>query len=98
MDTVLDFRSFDPRFKTALIFSIFEGLLQGKNFLLISDEDPQLIEDQFKQASVKNFELTKNHQIDGTWKVKIEKISSKHSEGGCCGICVGDSHASGSKV
>ena len=46
MDTVLDFRAFDARFKSGLLFSITEGLLQGKEikikgslaFAVIGDE------------------------------------------------------------
>lgn len=90
METVLDFRSFDPRFKTALIFSIFEGLLAGKGFSLISDQDPQLIRDQFEKAKVSNCEVVTNRCHDGVWEVKISKIEGKRKDGGCCGVCGGD--------
>lgn len=94
METVLDFRSFDERFKTALIFSIFEGLLNGKHFTLISNEAPASIQDQFKNANVMNIDFSDSFLSEGSWKTKITKKSKseelKHQDGGCCGLCVGE--------
>ena len=86
MLNVLDFRSFDPRFKTGLVFSVFEGLLQGESFKMIIKEDPAALEGQFKDSKINNFKWSA-HKLDAdTWEVSILKTAGANQEG-CCGIC-----------
>lgn len=74
--TMLDFRSFDPRFKSGLIFSIFEGILHGKTFKLICDQDPSMLQKQFSEAKVKNIQWQINKISESIWEVEIIKTPS----------------------
>lgn len=85
MDTVLDFRSFDPRFRTGLIFSIFEGLRAGCSIRLIFGQDPKDVESQFKKVNERAFNWRASKIDLNTWQVDVEKIEQKSE--GCCGIC-----------
>lgn len=75
METVIDFRSFNPAYATGLIFSIFEGLNQGESFRLITRENPHHIKCQFEQAKLDVFEWNvKKTADDGSaWEVRIVK-------------------------
>lgn len=74
MDTVLDFRSFHPRFQTGLAFSMFEGLLLGRSIQMFFDQDPSDLETQFKIAQINNY-IWESKKIDGnTWQVRVLKI------------------------
>ena len=74
METVLDLRSFDPRFQSALIFSIFDGLREGCAFMIICDEDPSHIESQFHQAHIPNAQMERSPQANGSWQMQISKV------------------------
>ncbi len=89
METILDLRSIEPRFRTALIFSLFEGLMQGKAFKLISDVDPNELTRQFSEVKVKNVKMKADKIDSGTWEMKISK-TDPHASGGCCGMCGGE--------
>jgi uncharacterized protein (DUF2249 family) len=90
MDTVIDLRSLDSRYQSGLIFSFFEGLLEGKAFKLIFGQNPSFIENQFTDAKITNAKMQIS-QIDmSTWEVNISKFNKPttiHQSGGCCGIC-----------
>lgn len=83
METVLDFRSFDPRFKSGLVFSAFEGLIQGQGLKVICDQDPSGLMEQFLDAGIKNVKWDINEVQKQVWEVRILKIA----DSGCCGIC-----------
>ena len=85
MDTVLDFRSFDPRFRTGLLFSIFEGLRAGCSIKMIFGQDPAEVETQFKQVNVNDFSWQTKKIDPNTWQVNVAKAAQKSE--GCCGIC-----------
>ncbi|MBX3041755.1 MAG: DUF2249 domain-containing protein [Bdellovibrionaceae bacterium] len=89
--TVFDVRSFEPRFRHALIFSMFEGLVGGESFVLLNDHDPVPLRRQFEALGLPNLEWQYLESGPRTWRVKIEKTDpqGKKSEG-CCGICGGD--------
>lgn len=86
MDTILDFRSFDARFKSGLLFSIYEGLLQGKLIKVIFDQDPEPVRKQFEEAKFSGAEWVSNKISDSLWEVCITKnnIQKNHT---CCGVC-----------
>ena len=86
MDTVLDFRAFDTRFKSGLLFSIIEGLLQGKEMKVIFDHDPDLLKKQFDEAKIPNSIWSSKKIDDELWEVCIAKKVA-HANQGCCGIC-----------
>lgn len=89
--TVFDVRSFEPRFRHALIFSMFEGLVEGASFVLVNDHDPVPLRRQFESLALPNLGWKYLETGPGTWRVKIEKTGLKgHQEEGCCGICGGD--------
>lgn len=87
MDTVLDFRSFDERFKSGLLFSITEGLLQGKVIKVIFDHDPEYLKTQFEAAKIPNSSWQSQKINEDLWEVIISKKSNTHAQGGCCGVC-----------
>lgn len=73
METIIDFRSFDPAYMTGLIFSIFEGLNQGESFRLITRENPNHIKSQFEQAKLDIFEWDVKKTAGDAWEVRIVK-------------------------
>lgn len=92
MQTIVDFRSFDPKFQSGLVFSIIEGLLQGKAIKAIFDHDPVVLEGQFKAARIENLSWLVVKTANSIWEVEIAKrqpASKGHEAGGCCGICGG---------
>ena len=86
MDTVLDFRAFDARFKSGLLFSITEGLLQGKEIKIIFDHDPDYLQQQFEQAKIPNSKWESRKLDEELWEVRISKNNKLHQQG-CCGVC-----------
>lgn len=89
--TVFDVRSFEPRFRHALIFSMFEGLVAGEAFVLVNDHDPVPLRRQFESLSLPNLDWQYLERGPGTWRVRIEKKGAESQGGGsgCCGICGG---------
>lgn len=71
--TVFDVRSFQPRFRHALIFSMFEGLAPGAGFELVNDHDPVPLREQFKALSLPDFDWQYLQQGPGVWRVRIAK-------------------------
>jgi uncharacterized protein (DUF2249 family) len=89
--TVFDVRSFEPRFRHALIFSMFEGLSPGAAFELVNDHDPVPLREQFSSLGLANFAWTYVENGPARWRVRIAKSPSEaHKSGGCCGICGGE--------
>jgi len=87
MNTVLDFRSFDPRFRSGLIFSVFEGLIQGQSIKIIFDNDPSELQKKFIEADISNIKWNINKLGENIWEVFMLKQKSQHS---CCGVCGND--------
>lgn len=86
MDSILDIRLFDDRYRTGLIFSLFEGLLEGCQIKFVCDTNPSEYENYFQSAKLKNIDLNKSQNNDGTWNLSIKKNKKESS---CCGICGG---------
>jgi uncharacterized protein (DUF2249 family) len=86
MDTVLDFRAFDARFKSGLLFSITEGLLQGKEIKIIFDHDPDYLHQQFEQAKIPNSQWQSRKIDEELWEVRISK-NNQQQQKNCCGVC-----------
>ena len=87
--TVFDVRSFEPRFRHALIFSMFEGLMPGSSFELVNDHDPVPLREQFKSLSLPNFDWSYVESGPSLWRVRIAKTGDRMSSGGGCGACGG---------
>lgn len=87
MDTVLDFRAFDARFKSGLLFSITEGLLQGKEIKIIFDHNPDYLHQQFEQAKIPNSQWQSRKVDEELWEVRISKNNQQHQQvsSGVCG-------------
>lgn len=85
--TVFDVRSFEPRFRHALIFSMFEGLVPGASFELVNDHDPVPLREQFKSLAPVNFDWSYVEKGPSVWRVRIAKGGSAQASGGCCGVC-----------
>lgn len=95
MDSVIDFRNFEPRTQQALFFSLFEGLKDGTSFEFVNDQDPAALYRQLKAMDVSNLDWSSFESGPGLWKIRVsKKPSSKSSdaEEGCCGICGGHGH------
>lgn len=88
--TVFDVRSFEPRFRHALIFSMFEGLAPGAAFELVNDHDPVPLREQFRALGLPNLEWQYVESGPSLWRVRIAKSGQGHASGGCCGVCGGD--------
>lgn len=88
--TVFDVRSFEPRFRHALVFSMFEGLAPGASFELVNDHDPVPLQEQFKSLSLPNFSWSYVESGPAVWRVRIAKSGSSKHSGGCCGVCGGE--------
>lgn len=86
MTSVLDARDIDVRFRTGLIFSIFEGLLQGGKLQIISDQPPQDLENQFEAAHLPHQSWEVAEVEKGVWKITMTKAPKE----GCCGLCKGE--------
>lgn len=89
METVIDLRILDPRFQSGLIFSFFEGLIQGKDFRIIFDHDPKEIKNHFQELKINNAELSVQQTTQKTWEMRILK-SEKNlatNKQSCCGVC-----------
>lgn len=90
MNSVIDLRDFDPRFKTGLVFSIFEGLVNGQGFKIICDQEPEILKRYFKDAQIGNVLFGVNPKGPGIWEIQIAKDEEKAHAHSCCGICGGD--------
>lgn len=88
MESTLDVRTLDPRFKSGLIFSLYEGLLVGQSIKLISDQDPSEIQSQFESANIENVSWQVESLGNSVWQIEISKTEiKKNNKSGCCGMC-----------
>jgi uncharacterized protein (DUF2249 family)/hemerythrin superfamily protein len=72
-DNVLDVRTMPPAMRHETIFSKFENLKVGKQFLLINDHDPKPLYYQFKAEYSGQFGWEYLMSGPKTWQVKIQK-------------------------
>lgn len=93
METIIDLRILDPRFRSGLIFSFFEGLVQGGGFKLIFDYDPQEIKNHFLDLKILNAELSIEQKSKSLWEMNIRKnkgLFNEKKSSDCCGVCGGE--------
>lgn len=92
-ETTLNFRAFDPKFKTGLLFTLFEGLRNGEGFYFVCDQNPDDLKAEFDRAQIQNSKWEIRQHEKDKWEVHLHKMKSghhsDHSAGGCCGICGG---------
>ena len=77
MNTQLDVRTIEPRFKHPFVFKNFDQLLHGEILTLINDHDPVPLFYQFESERSGSFTweyLTKGPLI---WEIKITKTKNK---------------------
>ncbi len=91
MTSVLNVCDIDSRFRSGLIFSIYEGLLQGGSLQVIVGENAEHLEAEFRAAALPNMKWVTQRLDNGTWEITITKRNSK--EEGCCGLCKGERNA-----
>lgn len=84
LDSIMDMRAFDKKFQTALIFSIFEGLLSNRRIRMILDQNPHEILQQFKNAQIQNISWDAKQIAPEVWDIEMSKLEKHNS---CCGIC-----------
>ncbi len=91
--TVLNTGSFDQRTQQALVFSLFEGLKDGADFVVLADAEPKQLCLQLDQLTIPNLHWEYLEKSPGKWKLRIEKLTPskarEKSKGGCCGSCGG---------
>lgn len=85
--TTLDTRTLDSRYVTALIFSIYEGLVPGESFTVICSETPKVMTELLLEAKIQNIQFQTARQSDASWTLIINKTKSKSAEQNCCGVC-----------
>lgn len=73
MNTELDVRKIEPRFKHPFIFQNFDQLLHGEILTLVNDHDPLPLYYQFKTERTGIFEWDYEEKGPAIWKVKITK-------------------------
>ena len=90
MDTNIDFREFQPRFRHALFISLFERLKEDASFGFINDHDPLPLREQLEKLYLKNLIWDYEEQGPDVWKIRVSKKSSSAVKSeGCCGLCGG---------
>ncbi len=73
-DNRLDVRTMAPASRHESIFSRFEQLKTGQQFLLVNDHDPKPLYYQFKAEYPDQFEWEYLMSGPSTWQVKIQKV------------------------
>ena len=91
--TILNTAAFDPRTQQALVFSLFEGLKEGEDFIVLNAAEPSSLCQQLDQLTIPNLHWEFLEKSPGRWKLRIEKKTKSDAEakssGGCCGMCGG---------
>jgi regulator of cell morphogenesis and NO signaling len=73
MNTLLDVRTIEPRFKHPFIFQNFDQLLHGEILTLVNDHDPIPLYYQFESERTGSFAWEYEAKGPDVWKVKITK-------------------------
>lgn len=93
MNSVIDFRTIEHRFRHAIFFSIFEGLNEGATFEFINDHDPAPLHRQLVSMGINNLEWMYVEKGPSQWRILItKKPLQEAAHEGCCGICSGSGH------
>lgn len=91
--TTFKIESFKDQYRVALIFSMIEGLSDGKIIYVNSQEDPQPLADLVLKSDLPALQVTKLQIANDEWTLKIEKVVNINStDVGCCGMCGSGSH------
>lgn len=91
MNTLVDFRQFEPRSRHAIFFSIYDSLIEGSHFDFINDHDPQTLYQQIKALNLKGLSWDYVKQGPDVWQITVgkNKTSQNKTGEGCCGLCGG---------
>ncbi|MDO1448207.1 iron-sulfur cluster repair di-iron protein [Rhodocytophaga aerolata] len=73
MNTLLDVRTLEPRFKHPFIFKNFDQLLYGEILTLVNDHDPIPLYYQFESERTGSFNWEYEAKGPDIWKIKITK-------------------------
>lgn len=95
--TTIKMESFKDQYRLALIFSMIEGLGEGKTLCIDSKDDPQALVELISNSDLPTIQLAKQQTSPDSWTLKIDKpFAVNTSEVGCCGMCGGEgSHKRG---
>ena len=74
MISMIDLRGIDPRFRSGLVFSVFEGLLQGGQLQFLSDAQPAVWESAFVGARLANLSYLVHAVEPGLWRITLTKV------------------------
>lgn len=73
IQTVIDVRAVEPRFRHPLIFSTFNDLTKGTAFQLVNDHDPVPLRYQFEAELNGQFDWQVLEDGPEVWRVNIIK-------------------------
>lgn len=71
--TIIDVRGIVPRDRHPLIFSTFDQLGSGEDFVLVNDHDPKPLHYQFMHERTDQFVWEYLEQGPNVWQVRISK-------------------------
>lgn len=74
MISMIDLRGIDPRFRSGLVFSVFEGLLRGGTLQFLSDCQPSYWESAFAGARLANLNCFVDIVEPGLWRITLTKV------------------------
>ena len=72
--SIIDLRGIDPRFRSGLVFSAFEGLLLGRQLQFLSDAQPASWESAFVSARLASLKWYVDPVEPGLWRITLTKI------------------------
>ncbi|MCO5143594.1 MAG: hypothetical protein M9962_10935 [Oligoflexia bacterium] len=92
--TVVQVRAFEGEYKTALLFSMIEGLKTGEKFRFVCEQNPKELELLLQDAAIPNVNWSTDKVSGDLWELNVEKSDAyKEEHIGCCGMCGGGSSA-----
>lgn len=53
--SIIDLRSFEMKYRQALLFTLIEGLAQGESFQFIDSRSPREVEEEMAEARLSNY-------------------------------------------
>ncbi len=57
--SIIDLKLFAQKYRQALLFTMIEGLIAGKEFCFLDDRNPNEVEDELRAAGLKDYKWTR---------------------------------------
>ena len=75
--------------RRSLVFSKFDQLGVDMTMVLVNDQDPLTLRNQFELEKPNLFSWTYLESGPDVWRVAVTKLKGKHGVDHCCGACGG---------